>query len=423
MDRNSALNLIDPIVRQFFDSPEDDDRWIIPLATMNFGADEVMEALDSLLSGYVTMGKKVAEFEAMWAEHVGRKHAIMVNSGSSANLAALFALASQTYPGGIRPGDEIITTAIPWSTTIAPIVQIGAVPVFVDVDPITLNIDVKQLEAAITPRTRAIMAVSLLGNPDGIDQMAEIARRNNLLFIEDACEATGSSINGKRIGTFGEVGTFSFFFSHHISTIEGGMIVTDDDLLADIVRAVRAHGWTRDTKTDLKNVTAGSDFHKTWTFIESGFNLRPTEISGAFGITQLSKLNSIVDHRRNTAAIWSESLSQFDRQISLSTEQEGSKHSWFGYPIIVNPRAGFERDELADYLKSKLIDVRPLLAGNILEHPVIDQWPHRIHGEVSTASWIHRNGIMVGMHEGISEKDRNYFIDCMKEFLSSHPAG
>jgi CDP-6-deoxy-D-xylo-4-hexulose-3-dehydrase len=366
------------------------------------------------------MGSKVAQFEEMWASHVGRKHAIMVNSGSSANLAAISALASPRYPGGIRPGDEVITTAIPWSTTVAPIVQVGAIPVFVDVDPDSFNIDTNLIRDAISPKTRAIMPVSLLGNPQGMEQVAIIARDNDLLLIEDACEATGSSINGKRIGTFGEFGTFSFFFSHHISTIEGGMVVTDDDLLADLVRSIRAHGWTRDSKFGLKELQADSELQSKWTFIESGYNLRPTEISGGFGIRQLPKLDPIIDHRRETAAIWSKSLAEFENLISVSSEQSGSRHSWFGYPIVVKARAGFDRDQLADYLKSRSIDVRPIIAGNILEHPVIEQWPHRIHGEISTAAWIHRNGLMVGVHEGVSEQSRAYFIETMRSFLANH---
>jgi CDP-6-deoxy-D-xylo-4-hexulose-3-dehydrase len=420
MDRNSALKLIDPIIRDVFDNAKPDGEWIIPLGTVNYGSDEVLEVLDTLLSGNVTMGNKVAQFEQMWASHVGRKHAIMVNSGSSANLAAIGALSSLRYENGIRPGDEVITTAIPWSTTIAPIVQYGAIPVFVDVDPETFNIDTELVKDAISPKSKAIMPVSLLGNPQGMDTIAKIARDNNLLLIEDACEATGSSTNGTRIGTFGEIGTFSFFFSHHISTIEGGMVVTDDDLTADLVRSIRAHGWTRDSKSQLRGLQSNSDIQAKWTFIETGYNLRPTEISGAFGIQQLSKLDPIIEHRRETARIWSNAIKKYDHLISISTEHPGDRHSWFGYPLVVRPQAGFERDDLANFLKSKKIDVRPIIAGNILEHPVIEQWPHRVSGEASTASWIHRNGLMIGNHEGITESGRSYFIESIEEFLNEH---
>jgi CDP-6-deoxy-D-xylo-4-hexulose-3-dehydrase len=420
MDHMSALNQIKPIIKGVFDNREPDDQWAIPLGTVNYGSDEVLEVLDTLLSGQVTMGPKVAQFESMWAEHVGRKHAIMVNSGSSANLAAICALASLRFDGGIRPGDEVITTAIPWSTTVAPIVQVGAVPVFVDVDPETFNIDPKLIEDAITSKTKAIMHVSLLGNPQGIETVAAIAKKHNLIVIEDACEATGSSTNGKRVGTFGELGTFSFFFSHHISTVEGGMVVTDNDLLADLVRSIRAHGWTRDSEYDLKDLQSTSDLQAKWTFIESGFNLRPTEISGAFGIQQLPKLDPIIEHRRETARIWAEALHKYSQLITISKEQPRDRHSWFGYPIVVKPNTSFDRDELANYLKAKSIDVRPIIAGNILEHPVIQQWPHRVSGETSTASWIHRNGLMVGNHEGIDDEARSYFINTISAFLDGH---
>jgi CDP-4-dehydro-6-deoxyglucose reductase, E1 len=420
MDRDSALKLIDPIIRDVFKNTIPDDKWIIPLGVVNYGPDEVIEVLDTLLSGNVTMGSKVAQFEQMWAEHVGRKHAIMVNSGSSANLAAIGALSSPRYENGIRPGDEVITTAIPWSTTIAPIVQAGAVPVFVDVDPKSFNIDPKLVKDAISPKSKAIMPVSLLGNPQDMDIIANIAKDNDLLLIEDACEATGSSTNGTRIGTFGEIGTFSFFFSHHISTIEGGMVVTDDDLTADLVRSIRAHGWTRDSDFNSNDLPKNSEIQSKWTFVETGYNLRPTEISGAFGIQQISKLDPIIELRRETARVWSKALGKFDHLVSVSNEQPGDRHSWFGYPLVVRPGAGFERDELATFLKSKSIDVRPIIAGNILEHPVIEQWPHRVSGEVSAASWIHRNGLMIGNHEGITERDRAYFLTSMEEFLSEH---
>ncbi len=424
MDRDSALKLIDPIIRDVFENTSPDDKWTIPLGVVNYGPDEVIEVLDTLLSGNVTMGTKVARFEEMWAEHVGRKHAIMVNSGSSANLAAIGALSSPHYENGIRPGDEVITTSIPWSTTIAPIVQTGAIPVFVDVDPESFNLDPQLVRDAISPSTKAIMPVSLLGNPHGMDLIANIARDNNLFLIEDACEATGSSTNGTRIGTFGEIGTFSFYFSHHISTVEGGMVVTDDDLIADLVRSIRAHGWTRDSDFKSRELQHSSEIQSKWTFVETGYNLRPTEISGAFGIRQISKLDPIIEHRRETARIWSDALLKYNHLISVSTEQPGDRHSWFGYPMVVRPRAGFDRDELATFLKSKSIDVRPIIAGNILEHPVIKQWPHRVSGEVSEASWIHRNGLMIGNHEGITESGRTYFIESIEEFLSKcdHPS-
>lgn len=417
MNREMSIELISPIISDYFRDRSSTTEWTIPLSTVNYGPEEVVEVLDTLLSGNVTMGEKVRQFESMWAGHVGRKHAVMVNSGSSANLAVISALCSHNYPDPIKQGDEVITTAIPWATTVAPIVQSGAIPVFVDVDPDSFNLDPKLIEEAITPRTRAIMPVSLLGNPRGMELVAEIAEQHGLILVEDACEATGSSTNGKRIGTLGLAGTFSFFFSHHISTIEGGMVVTDDDQLADLVRSVRAHGWTRDSHLITDRLEGVSEIQSKWTFVETGYNLRPTEISGAFGIQQLKKLDPIIDHRRETARLWSDSLSKHSDKISVSSENPGDRHSWFGYPIVVKPNAGFSRDELADYLKTKSIDVRPIIAGNILEHPVIDQWPHRISGEVSSASWIHRNGLMVGNHEGITEAHRQYFINSIEEFL------
>jgi CDP-6-deoxy-D-xylo-4-hexulose-3-dehydrase len=316
----------------------------IPLSAINYGTDEILEVLDSLLSGQVTMGRKVERFEGLWADYLGRKHAVMVNSGSSANLAALFALASPHRPDRIRPGDEVITTAIPWATTIAPITQAGAVPVFVDVDTDTYNIDVSQVEGAVTSRTRAIMPVHLLGNPVHMPDLLEIARRHRLLVIEDSCEAHGASIDGRKVGTYGEIATFSFFFSHHISTVEGGMVVTDDEDLADLVRSIRAHGWARDYRNPPPAVRDCSAFQAKWLFLNTGFNLRPTEISGAFGIHQVGKLDRIIAHRRETASYWNRALEPFSDTLVLPRERPGHRHVWFGYPLQVRPNAPFTRD-------------------------------------------------------------------------------
>lgn len=417
-DRDAVLGRVRVMLEQENAVPSSQsDSNSIPLSTLNYGVDEIIEVLDSLLSGQVTMGRKVERFESMWAEYLGCKHAVMVNSGSSANLAALFALASPSRAERIQPGDEVITTAIPWATTVAPIVQVGAIPVFVDVDPATYNIDVSQIEEAVTSRTKAIMPVHLLGNPVHMATVLDIASRHSLYVIEDACEAHGASIGGQKVGSFGDIATFSFFFSHHISTVEGGMVVTDDGALADLVRSIRAHGWVRDYRRRPPASRGQSEFQTKWLFLNTGFNLRPTELAGAFGIHQVGKLERIIAHRRETAAYWNENLAPFAEVIALPQEPAGHRHVWFGYPILVRPDAPFTRDELVAYLGSRAIATRPVIAGNILEHPVINEWPHRVHGEVAGASIVHHNGFMIGNHEGIDQGRREYFVECVREFL------
>src|SRR4051794_33190078 len=252
MDANIQAQLHD-LVEQYFAQPRDDDDDLsCPLAVPLYGAEEVNAALDVLLSQRVTMGPKVREFEAAFAEFIGSKHAIMVNSGSSANLLAISILAAGAVPNGLRPGDEVIVPAVTWPTTITPIIQNGCVPVLVDVDEQTLNIDVAALADAISPKTRGVFLVHLLGNPVDIDGVNEVLHGRDIWLLEDACESLGSSIGGKQVGSFGLMGTFSFYFSHHITTIEGGMLVTDDDGIADLARSLRAHGWTRDLATKVE---------------------------------------------------------------------------------------------------------------------------------------------------------------------------
>ena len=220
----------------------------IPLMVPSYGWEEVCEALDSLLDTQVTMGEKVKRFEAMFAEYIGVRFAIMVNSGSSANLLALSILTNPVLKNRIRPGDEIITPAVTWATTIYPIINCGAIPVLVDVDLETFNINVEEIKKAITDKTRAIMPVHLLGNPCDMDKIMEIAREHDLYVIEDACEAHGAEFKGQQVGSFGDMATFSFFFSHHISTIEGGMVLTNNEELAELAKALRVFGCVRDIK-------------------------------------------------------------------------------------------------------------------------------------------------------------------------------
>ncbi|MEY2532094.1 MAG: CDP-4-dehydro-6-deoxyglucose reductase, partial [bacterium] len=255
-----------------------------------YGADEVSAALDCLLDQQVTMGERVREFEQAFAEFMGSRHAIMVNSGSSANLLAMSVLASDRIPNGLRPGDEVIVPAVTWATTISPVLQLGCVPVLVDIDADTPNRRPQDLADAISPRTRAIFPVHLLGNPIDMPALMDVAAEHDLMVIEDTCESLGSTIGGRKVGSFGQFGTFSFYFSHHITTIEGGMLVTDDDELADLARSMRAHGWTRDMSNRDELEAASPWIDPRFLFVNLGYNLRPTELQAAFGLVQLGRL-------------------------------------------------------------------------------------------------------------------------------------
>ena len=383
----------------------------------SYGVDEVWEALDSLLSGRVTMGDKVARFEAAFASYIGVRHAVMVNSGSSANLLALAALTSDRAAAPLAPGDEVITPAVTWATTVWPIAQAGLLPVLVDAEAGSFNIDPEQIERAITPRTRAIMLVHLLGRPCAMDEIADIARRHELRIIEDACEAHGAMHGDRKVGGLGDVGTFSFYFSHHITTIEGGILVTDSSTIADAARALRAFGWSRDRSDADAIAAANPEIDPRYLFVSGGYNLRPTELQAAFGLHQLGRLDGFVEHRRANARYWTERISELGDQLVPQTEAPGSRHAWFAYPLTVAAAAPFERADLVAQLEARGVETRPVMAGNIAEQPAMHGFPHRVAGPLPNARAIHRRAFFFGNHAAIGEPERAAIVDYLEDFL------
>lgn len=365
------------------------------LASSTWDALELEAMQNVIQSGKFTMGAKVKEFEKRFAEHAGAKFAVMVNSGSSANLVLVNALKYHSK-FKLEPGDEIVVPAVSWSTTYYPVTQSGFVLRFVDVDRKTLNIDLAQIEAAITPKTKAIFAVNLLGNPVDWEALNEIADRNNLILLEDNCESLGGILNGKSLGTFGLGGTFSTFFSHHISTMEGGVVCTDDEELMQIMMSLRAHGWTRDLPSEnhIFNKT-GATWDDHFRFVLPGFNLRPLEIEAAIGLEQLKKLDRFVNVRRSNAKIFSDLMNDF-KEIEIQTETGES--SWFGFSMILTGKLSGKRQAMIDILADAGVESRPIVAGNFTRNPVISHLPHTIYGDLSAADELHENGLFVGNH-------------------------
>lgn len=385
----------------------------VPLSIPTYGAEEVNEALDSLMSTWVTMGKKVKKFEEMFAEYIGVKHAIMVNSGSSANLLALSVLREM---GVLSPGDEIITPAVTWATTVFPIANVGCVPVLVDVG-MDYNIDPGAVEKAITAETRVIMPVHLLGNPCDMGALAKIAVENGLIVVEDACESHGAEYKGWRTGSMGVVSTFSFFFSHHISTIEGGMICTNNPKIDQICRSMRSHGWIRDLEDKDKIAAAYPDIDPRFLFVNSGYNFRPTEIQGAFGIHQLPRLDRFVDIRRENAAYWTEHLNQFSEYLTLPCEAPNTKHSWFSFPITVKPDAPFSKQDLVNYLESQGLETRPIEAGNMAVQPAMKNILHR-KTCLPNSEIIQKHAFFFGNHHGIGQPEREAVVKYFTDFIN-----
>ncbi|HVL88174.1 MAG TPA: DegT/DnrJ/EryC1/StrS family aminotransferase [Candidatus Thermoplasmatota archaeon] len=389
----------------------------LPLVVPSYGPEEVKEAVEALLTSYVTMGAKVRQFEEAWSQYLGSRSSIMVNSGSSANLLALFAAANPHTRGRLMPGDEVLVPAMCWSTTVYPIVQAGAIPVLVDVDPQTLTMDPQAARAALTDKTRAIMPVHLLGNAADMRELSRLADERDLWLIEDCCEAHGTTIDGRKVGTFGDLGTYSFFFSHAITTIEGGAINTDDDDLAELLRPLRAHGWIREMKTREAIAARHPNVDPRFFFVNVGFNVRPTDLQGGFGIHQVRKLESFVEARRRYAHAITKGLSRHASVLELPTERPGTRHSYFTYPVIVREGARFRKEDLMRHLEAHGVETRPIISGNFAEHPAFGLLPARVAGSLPAASHAHRDGFLFGAHHRFGEEQARYVVECFDSFL------
>jgi CDP-6-deoxy-D-xylo-4-hexulose-3-dehydrase len=342
------------------------------------------------------MGPEVAAFERSVAEYAGASYCVMVNSGSSANLLMIAALRYRRDGLSLRPGAEVIVPAVSWSTTYYPLYQYGLHMRFVDVDLQTLNFDLESLRRAITPETRAILAVNLLGNPNEFAAIKDIVGNRDILLLEDNCEAMGATYAGRQCGTFGLMGSFSAFFSHHISTMEGGMIITDDEELFHILLSLRAHGWTRNLPKLNRVAPKGDDpFEESFRFVLPGYNVRPLEMSGAIGLEQVKKLPGMIQQRRLNALRFQETMREFPW---LRTQEELGESSWFGFSMLLGPDAPFSRRELIGRLTQAGIDVRPVVAGNFAKNEVLAHMPHSIAGNLGNADIVDKLGLFIGNH-------------------------
>lgn len=382
-----------------------------PLSSTTWDHSEIQAINEVIESGNFTMGLQVAEFEKEFASYAGGKYSVMVNSGSSANLVLLSACRYMKEPR-FNPGDEIIAPAVSWSTTYYPIDQNGATIKFVDISSDSLNIDVSKIEEAITSRTKAIFVVNLLGNPADWEALEKIAQEYNLTLLEDNAESLGGAIGNKKLGTFGFGGTHSTFFSHHMSTMEGGLVVTDDEVLYQTMKSVRAHGWTRDLpdQNHVYNKT-GSRWDDLFRFVIPGYNLRPLEIEAAIGRMQLKKLPSFIDARRKNAAYFLDQTKSFS---SVSTQVENGSSSWFGFSLVLKDKYLGKRAKLLEILESAQIESRPIVTGNFTRNPVIKHLSHAPLEKYPSADLIHDNGLFVGNHH-YDLKDK---IDLLCEALA-----
>lgn len=365
------------------------------LASSSWGPEEIEAMQQVIASGTFTMGENVRRFEEQFAHKFGVKHALMVSSGSMANLVGVAAL---FYSGRqpLKRGDEVIVPAISWSTTYYPLQQYGLRLRFVDVELDTLNIDVSKLEQALTPRSRMVVGVSILGNPCALDVLRAFCDRHGLFLFEDNCESMGAALNGKQCGTFGDIGTFSSFFSHHISTMEGGILVTDNSEIYHVARSLRAHGWTRDLPSD-SNIydKRDDDFYEAYRFILPGYNARPLELSGAIGVEQLKKVDRMIEMRRKNAEVFV-GLMKGDSRFII--QREHGRSSWFAFTVVLNPQVDIDRRKVMSALKKADIGYRIITGGCFLRHDVIKYFDYDCVGEIRNANIAHDRGFFVGNH-------------------------
>lgn len=416
-----VLQKIEKILEKHYNQKKTDfvpGKTTIPLISPSYGKEEIIEALSSMISTWVTMGNKVKSFEESFAKYIGTKYAVMVNSGSSANLLALSIL-SHPEIKKVQKGDEIITPAVTWATTVYPIVNVGAKPVFVDVDLDTYTVNTDSVESAISKKTSALMPVHLLGNPCSMKKLSKVAKKQDLIIVEDTCEAHGAEFGGKKVGSFGEMSTFSFFMSHHITTIEGGMLLTNNQRFYELAKSMRAFGWTRDLKNKKKILEKNKEIDERFLFVNLGFNIRPTELQGAFGIHQIKKLNKFIKIRRDNAKYWNKRLKGFEDIFIIPKETSGTKHSYFCYPLTITENTNFTRADIVKYLGMYKIETRPIMAGNMVEQPVTKSLKHKVHKNLQNSRLIMRNGFFIGNHQDIENPQREFVADKIIEFVNS----
>lgn len=395
-----------------------------------FDEQEICNLVDSSLDFWLTSGRFTEAFESELAEFWGLEYAFLVNSGSSANLIALTALTSPLLgQKALKKGDEVITVAAGFPTTINPILQNGLIPVFVDVELENYNINIHQLKEALGPKTRAIFLAHTLGNPYNLDAIMDLVKKHDLWLVEDCCDALGSTYRGQLVGTFGHLTTCSFYPAHHITMGEGGAVVTDNEPLSKAVQSLR--DWGRDCYCGAgENNTCGKRFsgeygllprgydHK-YVYSHIGYNLKATDMQAAIGVAQMKKLPSFIERRKENFLLWEEKFKNWQDKFILPRATAESSPSWFAYPITVRDNVGFTRTDLTNYLAKNLIETRTLFAGNALRQPAYIDIPKRVAGDLVITDLIMNNTFFLGVYPGLTKEKISYTLQKIEEFIAS----
>ncbi len=382
--------------------PKGEPRPFFPLISQSFDDREIIATVDALLTGRLTMAAQVRGFEERFAEYVGAKYAVMTNSGSSANLLALAAASNPARRSHLKPGDEVLIPAVCWSTSLWPIVQMGLKPVFVDTAPETLNLDLDDLRRKITRRTRALMAVHILGNAGPMAEILKIVKDRQLLLVEDTCESLGSRFKRRYLGTLGDFGCYSFYYSHHITTGEGGMVVCDTLEDLDLLKCLRAHGWSRELSNRARVEKANKDIDPRFLFVNLGYNLRPLEVQAAFGHCQLDRLasmNEIRNANRERIIAALHAHPQWSGQLEFPAASKDVVPVWFGFVALLRRTHVKHRARFLEYLDAHGVENRPVVSGNFTRQPAIKLLGLKFNPrDFPGAEDINQRGFFAGLH-------------------------
>ena len=394
-----------------------------PLIENTYGTDEIEGLIEVILSDKLTMGENVLKFEKMFANYLGTKYAVMVNSGSSANLLALAAATNFKRNHRLNPGDKVLVPSVCWSTSVWPIIQNNLIPVFLDVNQYTLNIDVEEIEKNIDEKTKGMVAVHIMGNSTHMDQLMKIVKKHNLVLIEDTCESLGSTYNNKYLGTFGDFGSFSFYFSHHITTIEGGMVCCNTQEDYELLKCLRAHGWSRNQSLEnrIKYETQHPDIDNRFLFINIGYNLRPMEMQGKMGIIQLGKLTEKNNNRNYNRLRINDKIKEHPRNkgfLELCHHTNNCNPAWFSICLFLTEKYKHLYKDYLNYLTSCGIENRPIVTGNFVRQPVFKELNLNYEPtDFPGAEKVHECGFFIGSSCNILSNEKiEHLVNLMLDY-------
>lgn len=408
------------LVKKFFEEKKADfasNNSKVTVGYPVFDEKEVVSALDSLLNLRISQGEKVKAFEKDFSKYIGTKYGVAVNSGSSANLLAISSLIES---GMVKKGSEVIVPAATFTTVVSPIIQNGLIPKFVDVEMDTYNIDPGEIEKAIDNKTGLILVVHSLGCPSNMKKIVDIAHRNSLPVMEDCCEAHGAEINGKKVGSFGDISTYSFFVAHNMTTGEGGMILTNNEKLNDILISIREFGRLNKYEKDKRfyyNDETLKNYDERYVFTRIGYNVRMTDIAASLGIEQLKKLGNFNKRRLEIVKRYNKNLSKFGGYLILPKIPDDSFHAFYGYAIIVKENRRFNRLDLVRFLEENGIETRAFMGGNLALQPAYRNENIKVSGDLKNTNYILNNAFFIGCHPFISDKGIEHIIETFEKFF------